>query len=101
VINSEHNKQKGRCCKVVIPVASPLVLFEDPDVLDLRTAKLATVHLINATAGLMTLFINGQLPDAKAVLDAINAKRRTPLDGFEKPARTKKLHSYLAKPTEP
>lgn len=37
----------------------PLVLFEDPDVLELRIARLTNVHLLNTTAWLMTLHREG------------------------------------------
>jgi hypothetical protein len=77
------------------PSFIPLVLFEDPDVLQLRIARLKNVHLINTTAWLMTLHLSGELPEAKDLIEKINAGRKTPLDGFEKPARTKKLRSFL------
>jgi hypothetical protein len=65
------------------PSFVPLVLFEDPDVLQLRIAKLKNVHLINTTAWLMTLHLSGELPEAKDLIAKINATRKTPLDGFE------------------
>jgi hypothetical protein len=79
------------------PTFISLVLFEDPDVLDLRIAKLKNVHVMNTTAWLTTLFVNGELPEAKELIASINKLRKTPLDIFEKPAKTKKLRSYLAK----
>jgi hypothetical protein len=79
------------------PSFIPLVLFEDPDVLELRIAKLKDVHLLNTTAWLNTLYEAGELPDGRELIAEINAARKTPLDGFEKPARTKKIRSQWLK----
>ena len=79
------------------PAFVPLVLFEDPDVLELRIAKLKGVHLLNTTAWLTALQRAGVEPEAHALIEKINAARKTPLDGFEKPARTKKLRSQWLK----
>ncbi len=75
------------------PSFVPLVLFEDPDVLELRIAKLKDVHLLNTTAWLNTLHQSGVLPEGKDLIARINAFRITPLVGLEKPARTKKIRS--------
>jgi hypothetical protein len=77
------------------PSFIPLVLFEDPDVLELRIAQLKGVHMLNTTAWLLTLHKAGALPEAKDLISRINELRKSPLDGFEKPARTKKLRSFL------
>lgn len=79
------------------PSFVPLVLFEDPDVLDLRIAKLKGVHLLNTTAWIATLNSAGIISDGDALIAQINAARKTPLEGFEKPARTKKLRSQWLK----
>ena len=71
----------------------PLVLFEDPDVLKLRIAQLKDVHLLNTTAWLLTLHREGILPDGLALVEAINALRKTPMVPFEKVALTKKIRS--------
>ncbi len=75
----------------------PLILFEDPDVLELRIAKLKNVHLLNTTAWLTTLYEAGALPEGRELIQQINTGRKTPLDGFERPARTKKLRSQWLK----
>lgn len=77
------------------------MLFEDPDVLELRIAKLKDVHLLNTTAWLTTLHEAGELPEGKELIAQINAARATPLDGYEKPARTKKLRSQWLKRRTP
>ena len=71
----------------------PLVLFEDPDVLTLPVATLANVHLLNTTGWLQVLHKEGIVNDAAAIIDQINAQRRSPLRPFDRPARTKKLRS--------
>ena len=45
------------------PSFVPLVLFEDPDVMELRIARLRGVHLLNTTGWLMTLHREGLLPE--------------------------------------
>ncbi len=75
------------------PSFVPLVLFEDPDVLDLPIAKLANAHLLNTTGWLTTLHREEILADAQQIIDAINASRRSPMIAYERPARTKKLRS--------
>lgn len=75
------------------PYFVPLVLFEDPDVLTLPVATLANVHLLNTTGWLNALHASNIIPDAKDLIDRINAGRRTPMRPFDRPARTKKLRS--------
>lgn len=69
----------------------PLVLFEDPDVMELRIARLKDVHLLNTTGWLLTLHREGVLPDALDLVERINASRKTPMVPFEKVALTKKI----------
>src|SRR6266436_400050 len=49
----------------------PLVLFEDPDVMELRIARLRGVHLLNTTAWLLTLHREGLLPDGLDLVERI------------------------------
>ena len=71
----------------------PLVLFEDPDVLSLRIARLKDVHLLNTTAWLLTLHREGLVPDALDLVERINASRKTPMHPFERAGLTKKVRS--------
>ena len=71
----------------------PLVLFEDPDVLELRIARLKDVHLLNTTGWLLTLHREGLLPEALDLVERINATRKTPMTPFEKVGLTKKIRS--------
>lgn len=71
----------------------PLVLFEDPDVLDLRVARLKGVHLLNTAGWLLTLHREGLLPDALDLLEQINAMRKTPMLPYEKVGLTKRVRS--------
>ena len=71
----------------------PLVLFEDPDVLELKIAKMKGVHLLNTTALLAALFKAGVLPEGRQLIEQINAARRTPMRPIEEPAQTKKIRS--------
>jgi len=75
------------------PTIVPLVLFEDPDVLTLRIARLKGVHLLNTTAWLLTLSREGLLPEAMDLVEQINASRKTPMAPFEKVGLTKKVRS--------
>jgi len=76
----------------------PLLLFEDPDVLTLPIANLVNVHFLNTTGWLAALNREKIIPDAKQVIDQINATRRSPMLPYDRPARTKKLRStYLRK----
>ena len=71
----------------------PLVLFEDPDILDLRIARLKDVHLLNTTGWLLTLYREGLLPEGLDLVEQVNSKRKTPMVPFEKTGLTKKLRS--------
>jgi hypothetical protein len=75
------------------PAFVPLVLFEDPDVMELRIARLKNVHLLNTTAWLLTLHREGFLPGALELVEKINATRTTPLVPFEKVGLMKKVRS--------
>jgi hypothetical protein len=75
------------------PSFVPLVLFEDPDVLDLRIARVRGVHLLNTTGWLLTLHREGLLPEALDLVEQINASRTTPLEPFEKVGLTKRVRS--------
>jgi len=75
------------------PPFIPLVLFEDPDVLDLALARVKNVHLLNTTAMIRALAHDGKLPQAREIVHAINHARKSPLEPFEKPARTRRLRS--------
>jgi hypothetical protein len=71
----------------------PLVLFEDPDVLNLRIARLRGVHLLNTTAWLLTLHREGLLPEALELVETINTGRVTPMVPFERVGLTKRVRS--------
>jgi hypothetical protein len=75
------------------PSFVPLVLFEDPDVMELRIARLKDVHLLNTTAWLMTLHREGLLPEALELIEKINSTRKTPMVPYEKVGLTKKVRS--------
>ena len=71
----------------------PLVLFEDPDVMELRIARLKGVHLLNTTAWLLTLHREGLLPEGLDLVAQINATRKSPLLPFEKVGMTKRVRA--------
>jgi hypothetical protein len=71
----------------------PLVLFEDPDVLELRIARLKNAHLLNTAAMLIGLAEAGIEPEALQILKSINEMRRSPMLPVDRPARTKKIES--------
>jgi hypothetical protein len=71
----------------------PLVLFEDPDVLELRIARLKNAHLLNTAAMLIGLADAGIDPDARQILRSINQARKSPMLPVDRPARTKKIVS--------
>lgn len=73
------------------------MLFEDPDVLELRIARLRNVHLLNTAGLLIGLHQLGILDDAKSVLDEINGLRTTPMLPIDRPARTSRHQSTFAK----
>jgi hypothetical protein len=69
------------------------VLFEDPDVLELRIARLRNAHLINTAGLLIGMADSGIVPEGRQILDAINDLRRSPMLPVDRPARTKKVES--------
>jgi hypothetical protein len=71
----------------------PLVLFEDPDVLELRIADVAGIYLINTSAWLFGLYQEGLLPEGLELIDKINSYRKTPMERIDRDARTKKLRA--------
>jgi hypothetical protein len=70
------------------PTFIPLVLFEDPDVLETRIARLPRVHLLNTAAWIRALADEGIIADGAALLAAVNAQRKSPLKPVERPGRT-------------
>jgi hypothetical protein len=75
------------------PTFVPLVLFEDPDVLETRIARLPRVHLLNTAAWVRALADEGIIPDGLKVLDDINAQRKSPMVPIERPGRTRRIPS--------
>ena len=75
------------------PKFVPMILFEDPDVLELLISRLAGIYLLNTTAWLFGLHEEGVLPEAMELIDNINAHRHTPMQLIDRDARTKKLRS--------
>ena len=75
------------------PAFVPLVLFEDPDVMQLRIARLRGVHLLNTAAWLLTLHREGLLPEGLELLEQINTSRATAMVPFEKVGLTKRVRS--------
>ena len=75
------------------PSESFLVLFEDPDILDLPFWRLKKVHFLNTTAWLFGLYEDGNLPEGLTLIDRINAMRRTPMNPIDREARTKSIKS--------
>jgi hypothetical protein len=71
----------------------PLVLFEDPDIMQLRIARLKGVHLLNTTGWLLTLHREGLVPEALELVEKINTGRATPLVPFEKVGLTNRVRS--------
>jgi hypothetical protein len=71
----------------------PLVLFEEPDIMNLRIARLKGVHLLNTTAWLLTLHREGLVPDALDLVERINSTRKTAMIPFEKVGLTGKVRS--------
>ncbi len=71
----------------------PLVLFEDPDVLETRIARLPRVHLLNTAAWIRALALEGVIPDGLAILAAINAQRSSPMLPMERVGRTRHVQS--------
>ena len=80
------------------PTFVPLVLFEDPDVLETRIARLPRAHLLNTAAWIRALTEEGIIRDGPELIDAINARRASPLQPYERPGRTARLRSrWLSK----
>lgn len=75
------------------PALVPLVLFEDPDVLETRIARLQRVHLLNTAAWVRALADEEMIADGPALLEAINAQRKSPLKPLERPGRTRRVRS--------
>ncbi len=75
------------------PTCVPLVLFEDPDVLQTRIARLPRVHLLNTAAWIRGLADEGIIPDGAKVPGAINAQRKSPMMPLERPGRTRCIQS--------
>lgn len=82
-----------RVSQLQSPPFIPLVLFEDPDVLQLQIAKLKGVHLLNTKAWLIALGEEGLLPEAQDLIVKIDALRKTAMVPFEKDARSRKIRS--------
>jgi len=81
------------------PTFVPLVLFEDPDVLETRIARLPRVHLLNTAAWIRALADEGIIPDGLKIIDEINAQRKSPMKPIERPGRTRKVQSrWLRRP---
>lgn len=79
----------------------PLVLFEDPDVLETRIARLPRVHLLNTAAWIRALADDGIVADGLKVLQDINAQRKSPMVPIERPGRTKRVQArWLRRPTD-
>jgi hypothetical protein len=79
------------------PSFAPLVLFEDPDVLELRIARVKGVHLLNTAGWLLALEKAGVIEDGRAVLRNINDTRATPMRPVDRPARTGKIQSTFVR----
>ncbi len=75
------------------PSFVPLVLFEDPDLLETRIARLPRVHLLNTAAWIRALADEQIIADGPALLEAINAQRKSPLKPVERPGRTTRVRS--------
>ena len=75
------------------PSFVPLLLFEDPDVMDLRIARLKGVHMLNTTGWLLTLHREGLLPEALELVEQINTNGKTPMVPFERIGLTKRIRS--------
>jgi hypothetical protein len=71
----------------------PLVLFEDPDVLQTRIARLPRVHLLNTAAWIRALADEGVITDGAKVLEDINAQRKSPMLPLERPGPTRRVRS--------
>jgi hypothetical protein len=70
------------------PTFVPLVLFEDPDVLETRIARLPRVHLLNTAAWIRALADEGIISDGAKILDDINGQRKSPMLPIERPGQS-------------
>jgi hypothetical protein len=75
------------------PSFVPLVMFDDPDVMELRIARLKNVHLLNTTAWLLALHSEGLLPEGLDLVAEINSTRKTPMTPFEEVGLLQKVRS--------
>jgi hypothetical protein len=75
------------------PTFVPLVLFEDPDLLETRIARLPRVHLLNTAAWIRALTDDEIIADGPVLLEAINAQRKSPLKPLERPRQTTRVRS--------
>lgn len=75
------------------PSMIPLVLFEDPDVLELRIARLKNAHLLNTAAMLIGLADAGIDLEARQIL--------TPMRPVDRPASTKDRIRWVQGTTRP
>lgn len=82
-----------RISRLQSPPFIPLILFEDPDVLELAIGRMKGVHLINTKAWLISLGEEGLLPDSIQLIEKIDQLRSTSMVPFEKDTRTKKVRS--------
>lgn len=82
-----------RIARLQSPIFIPLVLFEDPDVLELQVARAKGVHLLTTKAWLKALGDAGLLADAKELMARIDALRKTAMVPIERDVRTKKIKS--------
>jgi hypothetical protein len=82
-----------RLARTAPPGFVPLVLFEDPDILQTRIARLPRVHLLNTAAWIRALADEGIVPDGLAVLETINAQRKSPMFPLERPGQTRRVRS--------
>jgi hypothetical protein len=60
------------------PGLVPLVLFEHPDILELRVARLKNAHLLNTAAMLIGLADAGVEPEGRQILKRVNEFRKSP-----------------------
>lgn len=81
------------------PTFIPLVLFEDPDVLQTRVARLPRVHLLNTAAWIRALADQEVISDGPELLIAINAQRTSPMIPIERPGRTRRIQSKWLRKT--
>ena len=71
----------------------PLVLFEDPDVLETRIARLPRVHLMNTAAWIRGLADSKLISDGAEIIKEIDSRRKSPMVPIERPGRTNRVQS--------